>query len=219
MDEADWRAKLSLPLDRPVILFGGGTDKIVPNEPLFLKQLDDAITSGEIPANPVILFRRHPGDGSDRWQSVLAAAKNTWVDQSWQASEKRGQINITRADIEQLCSTLAHCAVQINSSSTLSVDGSVYDRPQIGPAYDPGLSKKYDRVLKELYLREHYIPITRSGGLDVVTSGEDMIRAVNEGFTNPGLRAEGRRKIVREICTFADGNCTQRVVDKLRILI
>ncbi len=219
MDEADWRAKLSLPLDRPVILFGGGTDKIVPNEPLFLKQLDDAITSGEIPANPVILFRRHPGDGSDRWQSVLAAAKNTWVDQSWQASEKRGQINITRADIEQLCSTLAHCAVQINSSSTLSVDGSVYDRPQIGPAYDPGLSKKYDRVLKELYLREHYIPITRSGGLDVVTSGEDMIRAVNEGFTNPNLRAEGRRKIVREICTFADGNCTKRVVDKLRILI
>ena len=43
--------------------------------------------------------------------------------------------------------------------------------------------------------------------------------AVNEGFTNPNLRAEGRRKIVREICTFADGNCTQRVVDKLRILI
>lgn len=219
IDDTVWRKTLSLPLDRPVILFGGGTDKIVPNEPLFLKQLDEAITAGEVPANPVILFRRHPGDGAGRWQEVLADARNTWVDNSWQANEKRGQINITREDIEQLCSTLAHCAVQINSSSTLTVDGSVYDRPQIGPAYDPGFSKKYDRVLKDLYIREHYIPITRSGGLDLVTSRDSLVKAVNDGFSDPGAKAGGRRKIVSEICTYADGNSTQRVVDKLKALI
>lgn len=219
LDEATWRASLELPPSRPVILFGGGTHKIVPNEPLFLKQLDEAISAGEIPANPVILFRRHPGDIASRWQAVLGAVKNTWIDKSWQANESRGQINITRADIEHLCSTLAHCAVQINSSSTLTVDGAVFDRPQIGPAYDPGMSRKYDRVLKELYIREHYIPITRSGGLDVVTSRLAMIQAVNDGFEFPAAKADGRKRIVREICTYADGNSTQRVVDKLKQLV
>jgi len=219
MPEEKWRSRLGLPSARPVILFGGGTYKIVPNEPLFLKQLDDAISNGEVPAHPIILFRRHPGDIASRWQEVLSGVKNTFTDQSWQANESRGQINITHADIEQLCSTLAHCAVQINSSSTLTVDGAVFDRPQIGPAYDPGSSRKYDRVLKELYIREHYIPITNSGGLDLVYSRPDFIRAVNDGFEKPAERTEGRKKIVEEICTYNDGQSTLRVVKKLRQLL
>lgn len=219
MAEDKWRASLDLPPTRPVILFGGGTDKIVPNEPLFLKQLDEAISAGEVPTNPLILFRRHPGDIASRWQKVLSKVKNTWIDHSWQANERRGQINITRADIEQLCSTLAHCAVHINSSSTLTVDGAIFDRPQIGPAYDPGISRKYDRVLKDLYIREHYLPITRSGGLDLVESRSELIRAVNDGFEQPAARAEGRKKIISEICTFNDGQSTRRVVEKLRQLL
>jgi len=129
------------------------------------------------------------------------------------------QINITRADIEQLCSTLAHCAVHINSSSTLTVDGAIFDRPQIGPAYDPGRGRRYDRVLKELYIREHYIPITNSGGLDLVSSPTEMIRAVNDSFTDPAARAAGRKKIISEICTFDDGQSTQRVVEKMKQLL
>lgn len=218
-EEAAWRQKLDMPTGRPVILFGGGTYRIVPNEHLFLKQLDDAISAGKVAGDPVILFRRHPGDGSDRWVEVLRNGVNIRVDRSWQASESKGQINITRADIEQLCSTLYHCAVHINSSSTLSVDGAVYDRPQIGPAYDPGFSKRFDRVLKELYIREHYIPITNSGGLDVVRSKSEYIEAVNRGFTNPEERQAGRKNIISEICTFDDGKSTSRVGKKLKELV
>ena len=217
--ESHWRQTLDLPASRPVILFGGGTYRIVPNEHLFLKQLDDAISSGEVAGNPVILFRRHPGDASDRWREVLQNARNIRVDKSWQASESKGQINITRADIEQLCSTLFHCAVHINSSSTLSVDGAIFDRPQIGPAYDPGFSNKFDRVLKELYIREHYIPITNSGGLDVVKSKKQYLTAVNRAFSHPEEHYEGRKKIIEEICTFDDGKSTDRVVEKLRQLV
>ena len=219
INENQWRSSLDLLHNRPVILFGGGTYKIVPNEPLFLKQLDDAISAGEIPANPVILFRRHPGDIASRWQDVLKSTKNVWIDKSWQANESKGQINITRADIEHLCSTLKHCAVHINASSTLTVDGAVFDRPQIGPAYDPGISRKYDRVLKELYIREHYQPITNSDGLDVVRSRKELIHAVNEAFDHPEAKTAGRKKIVTEICTYADGASTHRVVSKIKQLV
>jgi CDP-glycerol glycerophosphotransferase (TagB/SpsB family) len=150
---------------------------------------------------------------------VLKSTKNVWIDKSWQANESKGQINITRADIEHLCSTLKHCVVHINASSTLTVDGAVFDRPQIGPAYDPGISRKYDRVLKELYVREHYQPITNSGGLDVVRSREELIHAVNEAFDHPEAKTAGRKKIVTEICTYADGGSTHRVVSKMKELV
>lgn len=216
IDEAAWRKSLNLPADKLVILFGGGTYQVVPHEPFFLKQLDEEITAGHIPGDPVILFRRHPGDIASRWEDILVNAKNVVVDQSWHANEKRGQVNITRADIENLISTLVHCAVHINSSSTLSVDGAIFDRPQIGPAYDADPAKKFDRVLKDLYIREHYLPITRSGGLDVVTSREQLRDAVKAAIETPAARAEGRKKIVEEICVYSDGKCSDRVVDTMR---
>jgi CDP-glycerol glycerophosphotransferase (TagB/SpsB family) len=109
--------------------------------------------------------------------------------------------------------------VHINASSTLTVDGAIFDRPQIGPAYDADRLKKFDRVLKDLYVREHYLPITNSGGLDVVYSREQLVSAVNAAFEDPAARSEGRKKLVSEICTFADGKSSQRVVDKLKDLL
>lgn len=216
VDETDWRKSLNLPADKLVILFGGGTYQVVPHEPFWLKQLDEEISAGNIPGNPVILFRRHPGDIASRWEEILANAKNVVIDQSWKANEKRGQVNITRADIENLISTLVHCAVHINASSTLTVDGAIFDRPQIGPAYDADPEKKFDRVLKDLYIREHYLPITRSGGLDVVYSREQLRDAVRTAIETPAARAEGRKKIVEEICVYSDGKCSDRVVDAMR---
>lgn len=218
-DEMEWRKDLNLPADRPVILFGGGTYRIVPHEPLLLKELDDAITGHQILNDPIILFRRHPGDIASRWEKILNSARNVWLDKSWQANESKGQINITSADIKHLCSTLKYCAVHINASSTLSVDGAVFDRPQVGPAYDPGFLHKYNRILRELYEREHYLPITCSGGLAVVNSRREYLKAINEGFSDPEERADGRKKIVSEICTFNDGHSTQRVVDTLKRLV
>lgn len=217
--EAEWRKYLQIPDSRPVILFGGGTNRIVPNEPLWLKEIDEDITSGRISGNPLILFRRHPGDIAERWTSILNETENVVVSQIWSANEKHGQMDISREDIELLISTLAHSNVHINASSTLTVDGSVFNRPQIGGAYDPGPSKKYDRILKDLYIREHYLPITNSGGLELVYSRGQFASAINNALEHPEQRAEGRRKIVEEICTYSDGRSKERLLQGLKSLI
>jgi CDP-glycerol glycerophosphotransferase (TagB/SpsB family) len=218
-DKNYWKKILGIPENRPIILFGGGTFGVVPNEPYWLSQIDEDISNNKIPGNPIILFRRHPGDVMDRWRPILKNAKNIIVDQSWMANEKKGQTNITRENIENLTSTLQHCDVHINASSTLTVDGSIFNRPQIGPAFDAGGNGKFDRVLKDLYIREHYLPITRSGGLDLVNSREEMNQAIATALDSPEKMREGRKKIVQEICTYADGNSTTRVVDTLRNLL
>lgn len=214
-DSARWRAELGLPDNRPVIFFGGGFQSVVPHEPLYLAQLDQAIERREIRNNPVVLFRRHPVDSVDRWTGIIQNSKNIVLDTAWPASESEGNVDIKRYDIERLASTLFHSDMHINTSSTLTVDGALFDRPQVGPAYDDTPGKRFDRIAKDLYLREHYLPITNSGGLDIAHCREELVEAVNAGLDHPGRLTEGRKKIVNEICTYGDGKCALRVARSL----
>lgn len=214
-DEKTWRSHLKLPPDRPVILFGGGPKAIVPHEPHFLAQIDQAIERGEIPDNPIVLFRRHPVDSIDRWQPVLIQAKHIVKDSPWQDSDSPYYFNVRREDIERLVSTLYYSKVHISTSSTMSVDGAIFDRPQINPAYDDRPTRKYDRVIKELYLREHYLPITNSGGIEIVYSRDEMIEAIRKGLMNPTQKSAERKNLVREICTFADGKSAERAAHEI----
>lgn len=211
-----WLQELSLPCERPLILFGGGPPEIVPHEPFILQQIDNAVENEEIRGNPVILFRRHPVDRIERWKPVIDSSRHIICDDPWLPGESIMHFNIRRTDMERLVSTLYHTQVHVNTSSTMTVDGAFFDKPQIGPAYDDCPGQRYDRTTKELYLREHYLPITNSGGLTVANSREELIMAINEGLENPQNQQEGRRKIIREICTFDDGSSTRRVEEAIR---
>lgn len=212
----EWQNTLSLSRDRPIILYGASTVNIAPHEPLFLHQLDEAIADNEIPDKPIIILRRHPMDGPERWQGVLNKARNIVYDDPWALGETYKYTNIRHDDVAKLVSTLAYSQVHINVSSTMTLDGAVFDRPQIGPAYDDRPGHRYDRIMKELYEREHYLPITYSGGLDVVYSRNEMIDAVKNALLSPSLKAVERKEMLQDMCTFLDGKCTDRVVGALR---
>ena len=215
-DEQDWRRKLSLPREAPIILFGAGPVSIAPHEPHFLQQLDEAIQEGALPGEPVILLRRHPMDTWERWKPVLNNARHVVLDDPWPSGEIPKYSNIRRPDIEKLVSTLCHSNVHVNTSSTMTIDGAIFDRPQVGPAYDDRLKGRYSRAMRELYKREHFLPIVRSGGLDVVHNHQEMIGALNEALDSPETRSIARKKMVEEICTFTDGKCAQRVAMEMR---
>jgi len=214
-DETYWRKILGLPAGQQVIFFGSTGRVVAPHEGLWLKQLDDAIENKEIANDPIILFRRHPNDPMAQWASLMKTCKHVVFDEPWvSGKEIAGKTNISHWDIEKFISTLYYSGVHVNASSTLSVDGAIFDRPQIGPAYDE--DKKFDRVARELYLREHYLPITNSGGLDIAFSRDELIKAVNNAFANPEERKQGRQKMVEEIATYTDGKSAQRVSSALQ---
>jgi len=214
--DSEWRQQLSLPPDRPIILFAGGYFFCAPHEPRFLQQIEEAIDRGEIPGNPLILFRNHPIDPIDRWLPILQHAKHIVYDDPFPKGRIRGHSNMPIRDIQKLASCLFHSQVHINIASTMAVDGAIFDRPQIAPAYDDSPGRKYEQTSRELYLQEHYLPITHSGGLEVVYSRDELIGAIRSALENPGRLKEARKRLVREICTFDDGRATERVARSLR---
>jgi hypothetical protein len=214
-NEDCWRQKLSLPADRPVILYGGGPSQILPHEPHLIMQIDDAVAAGEIPGAPIILFRRHPMDPVERWRSTMQSTKHVYYDDPWSTGENIKYGNITPDDIAKLVSTLYHSAVHVNVASTMAVDGAIFDRPQVGPAYDDRSGRPYDRIMRELYHTEHYLPITHSGGLHIVYSRNEMVKAITAALKDPTARSVGRKELVREVCAFVDGQSAERVYKEL----
>ncbi len=128
-------------------------------------------------------------------------------------------MNVRGTDIQKLASTLYYSRVHVNVASTMAVDGAIMDRPQVGPAYDDTPGRKFDRTARELYLQEHYLPITHSGGLEIVRDRESFIESVRQGLEDGGRLAEGRKRLVREICTFDDGRATDRVLAAVRAFL
>jgi len=217
--EQAWREQLGLPAERPVILFGGGYFACAPHEPIFLQQLDEAIERKEILQNPIILFRNHPVDPIERWQSVLSRAKHVVYDDPWPKGRITGHANVRNGDIQKLASCLYHSKVHVNVASTMAIDGSIFDRPQVGPAYDDRPGRAYDRTARDLYFQEHYLPITQSGGVDIAYNREELIRAIRSALEDPGRMGAGRKRMVRELCTFDDGCATERVADALETFV
>lgn len=210
--EEEWRTRLGLEADRPVILFGGGPSVLVPGEPAFLLAIDEAIESGEIPDRPVVIFRRHPMEPQSSWEPALARCRHVTSDEPW--AVPTGAVETSSAgvaDIERLVSTLAHSAVHVSTSSTMTVDGAWFDRPQVGPAYDTPGPGRHRHQVRDLYRREHWLPITASGGMDISTDRTALVRDIGRGFSHPEARAAGRRRLLEEIITHTDGRATERV--------
>lgn len=209
--EKEWRQRLGLPEKQPVILYAGGPQIFVPHEPHFLQQLDDAISNNELPDNPVILFRRHPMDPIERWQPVLKQTNHVIYDDPWPAGKVLKYTNVDDEAVAKLASTLSYSQVHLNVCSTMALDGAIFDKPQIAPAYDDRPGRQYDQTTRILYQKEHYQPLVKSGGVDVVYSRAEMINAVKQALRYPELKQEQRKQMVREICTFTDGQCTERI--------
>jgi len=209
----DWCQALSLPEDRPIILYGAGPTHLVPGEHALIRLLDDAIEAGRFAADPYILVRRHPAEPPETWSELSKQLRHGHVVDPWAQGNSRFRGWPCQEDILLQMSSLAHSIVHINVCSSMTLDGAMFDRPQIGPRFVPGASRLESSRIKDMYKQEHWQPITASGGLRTVDNAEELLRAVEQALQQPELGAQGRQRMIQDVLTYPDGNSSQRLVD------
>ncbi len=218
MDEGDWRRELGLPADRPIILYGAGPSILVPGEPRLVSLIDDAIDDGRIEGKPFLLVRRHPAELPESWGEV-ESLRHGIVTDPW-APTLDVHVRWPRdADLARQMSSFAHSAVHVNVCSSMTVDGALFDRPQIGPTFVPGEDGAPPLSVADLYEREHWQPIARSGGLVLADDESSLIAAINDGLRRPGARAAGRHRMLLDVLTFLDGRSAERLVEQVGVFV
>lgn len=213
VDYTTWKEWCGLPqqVNRKIILYGGGPESLFPHEYQYVLHLDAAIETGEIEGKPIILLRAHPSDNIDHWKTHLQKCKHVVFDKSWGGTDNPLMANVSEHDVQKLCSTLYYTDVHVNVASTLTVDGSAYNKPQIGPAYDdvaPGRSK----LLRDMYFQEHFLPIMKVKGLALAESRAQLIEYTNKALVHPQLYTQQSRETLKQIIQFDDGNALERLV-------
>lgn len=210
----EWLKLLNLPAQKKIILYGGGPVSLFPNEPQYLKHLLEALEKNLI-EDSVILFRCHPLDKLERWKKYVGESSFIFFDSAPNGKEKLDYANVREEDIKKLISTLQYTDVHINLCSTMAVDGSVFNKPQIGPAYDD-VNPSSKKLLRNMYYQEHYLQVIHSGAVHLADSKKQLIQLVNMALLNPEMFTKNCRQCVEEIITYTNGMAAWRVSQKLK---
>lgn len=212
----EWLQIVGLPdTDRKIILYAGGPPALFPQEPQFLQHIDEALSKGMISGNPIVLFRCHPIDRIERWKEALKDCRHIYFDSSWSGADQVKYANITDNDIAKLCSTIYYTDVHVNLSSTMTIDGSAFKKPQIGPGYDEIYPhSKYPLIT--YYYQEYYLPVMETNGVALAHSRKEMIDFINDALLHPENYVTKCEDILKAIITYDDGKSTERVVDILK---
>lgn len=217
LEKCEWKKLVGINAaeKRKIILYAGGPKELFPYEPCYLKEIDEAISEGVIHGRPLVLFRCHPMDKMERWKKVIGKSDHIIFDDSWTGVQRSGYANVSDNDIKKLCSTLAYTDVHINLCSTMTVDGSAFGKPQIGPAYVH--HKKYSsRLLLQMYFQEHFIPIVETKGLQLARSSAELMQLINDALTNGKSDESKNGEILKSIISFRDGRSTERVAETVK---
>jgi len=213
MPEDEWRRSLGIPEGRPVVLYGAGPSLLVPHEPALVAELDAAMRERPLPGDPFVLVRKHPSDTGAGWDRLDLAADRGTVVSAWGTGADPKRNWPTEDDLVVQMSTLAHCAVHINVCSSMTLDGAMFDRPQISPVFVPGATATEKRVIRNLYRQEHWQPLARSGGVEVARDVDSLWAAVRAALVDPAAGHEGRRRMIGEVLTHDDGGSSRRLAE------
>ncbi len=215
IDRATWCEHLSLPLDRPIILYGAGPHQLVPGERHLIESIDASIHAGQVQGDPYLLVRRHPAEPSDDWTALGHRLRHGRVVDPWVAGGRGGSSWPSHDDLVLQMSSLAHAEVHVNVCSSMTLDGAVFDRPQIGPTFAPGAARTELGRIRSLYRQEHWQPIAQSGGLALAVDQQQLRDELTLALRHPEARRDGRRRMVEDVLTFTDGRATARLVDRV----
>jgi hypothetical protein len=200
---------------KKVILYAGGSALLFPRESQYVQHIINAIENGDIPGNPILIIRCHPLDTMDRWQSTAIRSAQVIFDAPWTGEKIQKHTNLTTADIKKLCATLAYTDIHINLCSTMTLDGSAFNKPQIGPAYDEVLPAA-SKTLKKMYYQEHYEPIMKHKVVQLANSKKEMITLIINMLNGPEPYITNCKSALDDLISYTDGNSALRVAAILK---
>lgn len=197
----------------PIIVYAIGS-------PNFLKEhhgaveLAKRVSRGKL-GNVQLLVRPHPIHDNAEMSELFDSYKPMVQLQKTPNAGKT--LTLRTQDEEQIIewvNTFKHANVVVNLSSTVTIDGAIFDKPIVNLDFDPQPGQEDQILIKDVnHTWNHFKPIAESGGLWLVNDFDEMEEAVITYLQNPELHREKRKWIVEYVCQRVDGKCGERMAE------
>jgi hypothetical protein len=207
-----WLQITGIPPGKRVILYAGGVDVHFPTEPQYAVYIKSAIENNVLPADTVLLVRSHPQCSIERWKEFIGPSDVVYYYQPKNGDVKANYCNVSQDEIKMLVSTLYHTDVHLNICSSMSVDGSIFNKPLISPYFDD-INKAAEPALRAIYEQKHYKEILNSGVVQLAKNKEALIDIIKQNIDQPVTSPLAAKQCIASVLTFMDGKSTQRVLD------
>ena len=205
---------------RPLICYSGGDTSICPEDEEHVRILMELIQSGKIKGQPQVLLRPSPVDEGSRYARArrdfpkLIYAPPAWVQtdpNDWAAFFPSAE------DVRFLANLTHHADLNVNVSSTMTLDFAIHDKPVVNIAFDVASPPPFGVSLWENHYQfDHYRPVVEFGAARFARSPDELADHVNAYLANPQLDRDGRRRFVELEVRQPLSGASQRIAKVLR---
>ncbi len=169
------------------------------------------VSSDELREKCDLLVRFQPNDFVD--QEELKKRPHLKYDvPGIRFGSKRGvDWDMNTQDLAHLKKTLQTMSVLVCYASSISVDAAVFDKPIININFEIQKSAQLLKSPTQYYKSAHYKNALSTNAIDLVTSKDELVDAINKYLEHPEYRKEERKALVLQQCGFADGLAGERI--------
>ena len=166
-----------------------------------------------------MLVRFQPNEALDR-AGILERPWLIYDDPGIRFGEGRsGDWDMTEADLRGLHASLHYADVLITYTSSISVDAAVTDTPIININFTLHPVHEYLRTPTFYYGTNHHQSATRTGGIHIVKSVDELVHATRAYLDNPSLDHAQRHRLAEEQTYRLDGKSSARIAAAIRAAV
>lgn len=191
--------KYGLDVAKKWICFSGDDKLTSPNDPLYLKDIVDALQLNNQLENYQIIFRRCPADFSARYDEVLSNYKEiVSIDPLWYTKNTGWNSFFPQyADVGMLANIVYHCDLVINVGSTMAHDFAVMNKPCLYLKYDKKNHPKWSSEL--VYNYQHFRTMQGIDAVGWLNNPDEIADKINLALTHPEQVGKDRKKWLEKI--------------------
>ena len=164
-----------------------------------------------LPLDTEMLVRFQPNDFVDGAE----LKKRPWLHYNLPGvrfSQKRGvDWDMNFQDLQHLLDTLHYSSMLICTTSSIAVDMAIFNKPIINLNFELKERQRLSETPTYFYQMTHYKKALSTGGIRLVHSPQELVEWIGHYLADPGLDAEGRKRLVTQQCWKLDGQAGRRI--------
>jgi hypothetical protein len=201
----------------PLVLVGLGSPYFIKSEfPTTLDLLRIMRERGML-EKVQFLIRPHPNkENPQMFDEVINFHPHVKVQDSGFADLPTVKRSQNELHIKDWVNTIVHCDLILNMTSTILLDGTLFDKPSVNVAFDSRPGGEFNAFLKEIvFTWPHVNSVYTSGGSVYTFNMEDTISAIFNELEHPEERRRLRKALRQMVLFNEDGRAGIRLAQAI----